>query len=332
MSRVKWVLVVAVLFSILVFPYPSQGLDLPPVNLGFTSFLDGGPPAGPGWYFSQYFQNIDADRVTNSHGGDLEIPIFGLDGGQPIGLEDDLSLDAWISLSQFIYQSKQEAICGSKWGLDLIVPQVWLDLNTGASNFLNEDSYGVGDILVGPYLQWDPIMGKDGPLFMHRIEFQMIFPTGEYDSDWELNPGSNHFSFNPYWAATWFVCPKVTASWRLHYLWNSENDDPNQHLYPGADKLQPGQAIHLNFAADYELVPKTWRVGVNGYFLDQITDSKINGHDAPHSQEQVFAIGPGLLYSKDQDNHLFMNLYFETDSEYRTEGQRLNIRYVHHFK
>ncbi|MBW7940635.1 MAG: transporter, partial [Candidatus Omnitrophica bacterium] len=41
--------------------------------------------------------------------------------------------------------------------------------------------------------------------------------------------------------------------------------------------------------------------------------------------------GPGLLYSFNQDNHLFLNLYFETDAENRAEGERLNIRYIRHF-
>ncbi len=316
MKLKKICLLICFLFLI---PMRSFAYDLPAINLGFTSFMDGAPPSGPGLYFTQYIQYWTSEEFMDADGNDL-LPTSGED------------LDVWISLSQFIYQSDTEVMLGAKWGLDVIVPYVSLDLDYGTGGPFLDNGSALGDLWVGPYLQWDPIMGPNGPKFMHRIEFQLIFPTGSYDSNRELNQGSNYFTFNPYWAATYFFTPRFTVSTRIHYLWNGENDEPNRYaVLSGATETQAGQAVHLNFATSYELLPSRLRVGLNGYYLKQISDSKVNGSDNPGSREQVLGIGPGLLYSFNKDAHLFFNSYFETAAENRPEGARINLRFVYHF-
>jgi hypothetical protein len=296
----------------------SGAYDLPSVNLGFTSFVDGGPPAGAGLYAAQYLQYWNSKKFTDGQGNDL-LPTAGED------------LEAWISLTQFIYQSDSELLMGGKWGVDVIVPYVILDLKYDiAGPFPEANGSGFGDILIGPYLQWDTIMGADGPRFMQRIEFQTIFPTGIYDQNHELNPGSNFFSFDPYWSGTLFITQRLTATARIHYLWNGKNDEPNRG-FAGADTTQAGQAVHANFTMDYAIVPSRFRVGINGYFLKQITDTEVDGNAVAGRKEQVFGIGPGFVYHFSQDAHLFFNSYFETAAENRPEGSRMGLRFVYHF-
>jgi anthranilate 1,2-dioxygenase (deaminating, decarboxylating) large subunit len=279
--------------------------------------MDGAPPAGPGFYFTEYIQYYTADKLNDADGDALPLP--------------EPELDLWVSLSQLIYLSDQPLLLGGKWGLDVIVPWVSLDIGYGADGpFPADNGSGIGDILVGPFLQWDPIIRNGRPVFMHRLELQMLFPTGKYDEDKELNPGSNYFSFNPYWAGTLFITPRLTFSARLHYLWNAENDDPNR-AYAGADDTQAGQAFHANFASSYEVIPKALRIGINGYYLKQLTETEVDGEDLPDSKEALFGIGPGALLSLSRDNHIFFNAYWETMAENRTEGSRFTLRWVHHF-
>lgn len=293
---------------------PAMGFDQPLINLGFTSFVDGGPPSGPGHYFQQYFQYIHAYKLPNfasppAQGADVEI--FG-------------------SLSQYVYQSDQELLFGGKWGIDVIQPSGSID-STDPTGAVTDSGGSFGDLLIGPYLQWDPIMGDNGPVFMHRIELQTVWPTGNYSRNRGLNIASNHFSFNPYWAATYFVTPKWTATCRLHWLWNDKNDDPyTGGGAPASDYTQAGQAFHANFASSYEVQPKKLRLGVNGYFMKQITDSKKDGV-SQDGREQVLGIGPGALYSLSGDTHLFFNAYFESNVKYRPKGSRYTFRLVHHF-
>ncbi|MEN6427018.1 MAG: transporter [Phycisphaerales bacterium] len=315
MKRWRYLASTACLLLSALLTAPAAAYNQPlGLNLGFTSFVDGAPPAGPGFYFEEYVQYFTADKFS--------------DPGFP---DDGAEVDAWVSLSQFVYQSNTPVLLGGKWGLNVMVPYVWID--AAPSTSLPDNAAGIGDVLVGPYLQWDPIMGANGPVLMHRVEFQMIFPTGDYDDEAVLNPSSNAFSFNPYWAGTYFITPKWTVTTRAHYLWNGENDDPFVGF--GLDEIQAGEAVHANFATSYELIPKQLRVGLNGYWLKQIsaTEGTPAGGSSRdlHDDEMVLAVGPGALLSLSQDTHLFFNAYFETETDSRPEGERFVLRFVHHF-
>ena len=298
---------------------PAQA-QLPPgpsVNTGFTSFLDGGPPAGPGFYYQQYLQYYTGDDFMNANGDEMNLP----------GAHE---LNVWVSLNQFLYQSDQPILFGGKWGIDVIVPVGSIDANTAPLGW-NGNGSGLGDLLVGPFIQWDPVMGENGPIFMHRIELQNILPTGEYTNDDVFNLGSNFYSFNPYWACTLFITPEWTASARIHYLWNDENDDPVDPFFPKADTTQVGDGIHINFASAYEVIKNKLRVGVNGYYVKQLSASEVDGVEIPNGKSEVLGIGPGAVLHLSQDDHIFVNLYFETEGENTIEGTKLILRWTHHF-
>lgn len=293
----------------------AQAYDLPVVNLGLTSFLDGGLPAGPGWYLQEYFQNYSADRLRDKNGKDIGLP--------------KQNLDYQVSVTQLSYLSNIR-LGNASLGLNTLLPIVTrMRLDDGLNNAALKAQSGMGDLLIGPFIQFDPIMGPDGPRFVQRIELQVNLPTGEYDPKKDVNPGNNAWSFDPYWAATYWFTPKWTASVRAHYLYNGKNNDPGQ-AFGDVDDIQAGQALHANFATEYAVTDHL-RLGINGYWLKQITDTQVDGHDVAGRREKVWAVGPGAMYSFSPNDHLFANAYFEQDVENRPDGTRLQVRYVHHF-
>ena len=293
----------------------AHAYELPVVNLGATSFLDGGPPAGPGLYFNEYLQFYTTDTFNDVNGNPIPLP--------------NPNLDVWVSVNQFIYLSDKSLFNG-KLGIDVIIPYVSLDFTPTVIGFEDNGS-GFGDLVVAPFIQWDTVMGANGFRFVNRFELEVILPTGKYDNVPALNPSSDFVSINPYWAATFFATPKWSVSWRLHYLWNAKTDDPNVLKFPGADTMQAGEAIHINLATAYEIIPNTLRLGINSYYLNQISDVKVDGNDVSGRQEKVLGIGPGAVYHFSKDNHVFLNYYKESGAENRAEGSLFNLRYTHHF-
>ncbi len=300
--------------------FSSQSLivhayDLPGLNLGTTSFYDGSPvPGGPGWYVEQYLTYSRANRFNDASGDKLNLP--------------RQQLEVFAPTTQIIYVPEAMSNGMTLGATALVTSLAHADVDDGLHNAALSSRNGVGDLTIGPFLQLKTLTRADGsPLLTQRIEADFVMPTGAYDRDKSINPGSNFFSFNPYYAATYWFTPKWSASGRFMYLWNATNHDP-QRSFGDVSDTQAGQALHANFTTQYAITDR-FSIGLNGYWLKQITDSRIDGHDVSGRREKVWAIGPGFLYAFNHENVVSVNSYFEQGAENRTEGNKLVINFLH---
>lgn len=288
---------------------PLMGYHLPPLNLGFTSFLDGiVGKVKPGMYFQEYLQYYESDRFLDNNG--KKIP--------PL---EDPDFSTYVSLSQWIYVSDIELFKG-KLAFDVLVPYVFSSHLNHNPIDLRTNGGGWSNLVFGPAIIWDTIMNGEQPVMTNMVEFDFSVPSGKYNEPkYGINPGFAFWYFQPFWASILFITPKLSLSWRLHYLWCGR--DYKTHI-------QAGQSIYANYALGYQ-VRKDLILGINGYFLEQLQDSKFYNQRIPHSRERVFSIGPGFAYLPSETLAFFGNLYLESCVKNRPEGTRVNIRMAKFF-
>jgi hypothetical protein len=284
---------------------PAYAYNLPPLNLGLTDILDGGIP-GVGTFFTEYVQVYQSDEFKDASGNDMP--------GFP-------RISSALSMNQLVHVYRHKML-GAHIGVDVLLPVV--SINGGG---LPTNPGVLGDLTAGPFLQWldTKLLGRP---FVQRVELDITLPTGQYDKKYLLNPGSNIWVIEPYYAFTWFLTPKLSTSWRIHYTYSTKNDDPFAGL--GASDLQPGQAFHFNYSLEYEVV-KGFRAALAGYYLKQLTEDEMNGAGVSNSKEQVFAIGPALHYFFSDKFSAGLKTQFESSTKNRTEGNRTTLRFTYLF-
>jgi len=191
--------------------------------------------------------------------------------------------------------------------------QPWVNLDVRLADGISSTVRGLGDLTIGAGLQWAPKKIGNG-VFVHRFVLDVGVPNGSYSDRQPINIGNHFVVVDPYYALT-YALGKWEVSARLHYLWNSVNHEPYAGF--GVDTVQAGQAFHMNYSVSYEVITNV-RIGFNGYWLQQLTDHKINDINLPDSLERTIGLGVGIQFFSGRDFWIHLNGYKETDVRNRT--------------
>jgi hypothetical protein len=301
-SATAWLLIAALSGTLGIPGHCFAQVQLPTVNLGLTNFEDGF--GTPGWFLQEFPDYYHADKLKDSQGatvpGRNELTVFS-------------------TTTHVVYVSQQHFLGGL---LAVEALQPWVDLDVRLANGTSSRVRAFGDLTLGAGLQWEPKEIWRG-VFVHRFVLDVGVPTGKYSDTQPVNVGNNFVVVNPYYALT-YETGKLELSARLHYLWNSVNHEPFAGL--GANTVQPGQAFHMNYSVSYEVITHV-RLGFNGYWLQQLTDDKVDGTNLPHSLERTVGLGAGIQIFSGGDTWIHLNGYKETDVRNRAQGSSVTVRF-----
>jgi hypothetical protein len=279
------------------------------MNLGFTSFADAGAPpegyVGPRIILSEVVQWYDSSTFRDADGHELP------------GRNQASVL---VNTHQLYFLPKlNDPLTGAQLGLDVIVPLVAGSVSTPFNS--DSNTGGLGDFIFSPVFQWNNHKLFGLPYY-HRFQVHVTAPTGDFDERFAFNPGDNVWSFAPYYAQTLWLLPYVNLEISLRHQWRYATRNPATHI-------QAGQIYYVNYAASYGLT-QSFRIGLNGYALQQLTNDELNGREIENSKERVISLGPGIVYNKG-DLTFMVNYFREFAVENRPQGFRLSARLIYKF-
>lgn len=146
------------------------------------------------------------------------------------------------------------------------------------TNEREEHQDGLGDAILTPVL-----LGWHNGNWHFNSNLSIWVPTGSYKDGRVLNTGKNYWSLSPQVGITYL---NPTTGWDFSatgvYLLNFENSATNYHS---------GDVLHFDFAAGRSL-NRSFKIGVVGYALQQITGDSGEGATLGDLKARVYGFGP----------------------------------------
>jgi hypothetical protein len=292
-------------------------------------------PQFPGVYGQLWMQHYRADKVRDDNGDEVTINYPTPTATLPLQVRAKVRADVLVPRLTYV---TEQIVADGRLGFSFALPMVKQSTTVSMSvnppadfpvpapvveAVMAEESArrtgeetGLADAELAAFVDW----AQDESRFV--AGFAVGAPTGDYDAQRAVNTGAGKF---------WTLRPLIVASrvWengfelglRATYSFNTRNRDTD---------VRSGQYLHADWAAMYRATD-SWRLGLQGYVLQQTTNDRGPTVSATGDKVRALAVGPVVGYLAESGT---WGLDFKAMQEFavrnRPEGQvywlRLNVR------
>ena len=245
---------------------------------------------------------------------------YGADGDASVrsGLvEAGADFSVFMNLTTLLYKPDVE-IAGAHYAFGALVPAVVsVDIDArvrvGPLEVKRQDDVvGFGDLTLIPGI----VFWNYGDFHFTLAEY-IVTPTGRYDSDDLANSGLNYWTFDTNAAATYLnEDTGQDYSINVGYNYNTKNTDTN---------YRTGQEFHLDYMLN-QFLPESLAIGVQGFYLKQVTGDRGSGASLGDFQGEAAGIGPAVLWNArlfDREVSFIAKWLHEFHAERRLEGDHV---------
>lgn len=171
-------------------------------------------------------------------------------------------------------------VLGGRLGVYVNLPHIKQSVAISGFGLQDEES-GQGDITIAPVVLWG--MGKNLSI---AAALEITKPTGTYDPLRLANTSTNYSTYKPVLPITWQPNDKLEISSKFTYSFNQTNPDT---------AYRSGRIAHVDYSLSYKALSHV-NLGVNGYFLKQLTDDTVSGVEVGN-RGKASALGPALYFT-----------------------------------
>lgn len=306
MTRIRSPLTaLAIGWALILVPWGVQATenDAPTTAAGVLDFGAGYlPPATPNGTFGLRISNYRADAIKDQHGkeGASEFHINVLAIGA-----------AYLRMTE-------QQLWGARYGFAVVPVFFKMDADLGLDAGGQRVFSNSATLFRPADLQWVPLILAWTPSPALAINTQLMIqaPTGDYEKNRLVSPGTHHWTVSPMLNATCLSPSGLEVSSSFQVDINARNR---------ATEYRSGIEYRHEFAVGQHV--GGWTLGAGGYYYRQLSDD-----DAPNltqgNRARVLALGPALSYFSPESGlpPIWVHAYREFGARNHAEGYTVAIR------